>query len=168
MRSLSRLSPVLLLGLLLTACGFHLRGALDLSDDMAPVYVDAGSVQQLGRDIRSLLQDNGVAVTDSMEQAKTVLALKSESRQNRVLSVDSNGRAREYLLVYTAAFSMQVKPAKAEERSLQVSRSLLFDENAVLAFANEADVVYEELRRDAARQILQKLQAYSSRRKNQP
>jgi len=162
---LTRLYSVFLLTLVLSACGFHLRGALDLSDDMAPVYLQVGSVQELGREIRSLLQANKVAVTESFEQARTVLALSSESRQNRVLSVDSSGRAREYLLTYTAAFSVQLKPAKAEEMSMQVSRSLLFDENAVLAFANEADVVYSELRRDAARRILQKLQAYSARQK---
>lgn len=158
------LLPALLLAVLLAGCGFHLRGALNLSDEIAPVYLQAGSMQALGREIKSLLQSNRIAMSGSESGANTVLVLLSESRRNRVLSVDSNGRAREYLLSYTASFSVQIGQGKPRDDSIEVSRSLLFDDNAVLAFANEADMVYSELRRDAARRILLKLQAYSTGR----
>lgn len=90
----------------------------------------------------------------------------SEKKSRRILSVDSNGRAREYLLSYEVLYSVQLPAAgetvadsKAFEDTVFLSRSLLFDPNAVLAVTNESAILYKDMRRDAARQVLLKLQA---------
>ena len=43
--------------------------------------------------------------------------------------------------------------------SISVARSLLFDPDAVIAVVNESEILYKDMRRDAARLILLKLQA---------
>ena len=161
---------ILLLTLITAGCGFQLRGALDISPDVSPLYLQQNSVFELGREIKALLATNKIAVADSAAQASSQLVLLNESKQNRVLSVDGNGRAKEYSLSYTVNFTITVSTSAKQAEDVQIkpvqdtlslSRTLLFDPDAVLAVANETEVLYKYMRRNAARSILLKLQARS-------
>ena len=157
---------LLLATLLVQACGFQLRGALDISPAMSPVYLQQNSVFELGREIKALLATNKIALTDNLAQAKSQLVLLKEAKQSRVLSVDGSGRAREYTLTYTVDFIISIQPsenlaATQKQNSISLSRNMLFDADAVLAVSNEMDVLYKDMRHQAARLILLKLQARS-------
>jgi outer membrane lipopolysaccharide assembly protein LptE/RlpB len=143
----------------LYACGFQLRGSLNISDEVAPIYIEQNSVFELGQEIRSLLATNNIEVAQVEAQSKSKLVLINENRQRRVLSVDGSGRAKEYLLTYTVNFAIQVEQSDEATDTLSVSRSLLFDPDAVLAATNETEILYRDMRRDIARLILLKLQA---------
>jgi len=153
----------------LQACGFKLRDSVELPADMSPIFLKKNSVLQLGREIEALLIGNKIDLTYDVKASNTQLELVKESKKRRVLSVDSNGRAREYLLSYVVTFSIKTKStgtaaAKQEiPEKITLSRSLLFDPDAVLAVANESEVLYKDMRRDAARLVLLKLQAKSSK-----
>lgn len=159
----SRFFIAVILVCVLQACGFKLRGSIELSPDMSPIYLQQNSVLELAREIESLLISNKIDLVDDEKQSKAQLVLVKEAKKRRVLSVDSNGRAREYLLSYAVTFSIKIGSAKATEDKISISRSLLFDSDAVLAVANESEVLYKDMRRDAARLILLKLQAQSSK-----
>ncbi len=159
---------------LIQSCGFQLRGALDLSQDMSPIYLQQNSVFELGREVKSLLTANKIQVAEKEIQAKAQITLLSEAKSRRVLSVDSNGRVREYLLIYKANFSIKTNRSKdisevnqggkqdsISQDSISVARNLLFDPDAVIAVVNESEILYQEMRREAARLILLKLQASS-------
>ncbi len=176
MLRLRRSITILSLVFFMQACGFQLRGALDLSQDISPIYLQQNSVFELGREIRSLLTANKIQMTENDKQAKTLLTLLKEVKTRRVLSVDGNGRVKEYLLNYTANFSIKIiNPSKdindingindindqGRVDSISVSRPLLFDPDAVVAVVNESEILYKDMRRDAARSILLKLQASS-------
>lgn len=150
---------VLFLGLY--ACGFQLRGGVDLSEDIAPVYVNQGNLFELSREVKNLLATNKIKVVDDENQSKSTLSLLNERREQRVLSVDGSGRAREYRLTYSVDFTLKVEGADEARDSLSISRSLLYDPNAVLAVTNEADILYRDMQREVARMVLLKLQAYS-------
>ncbi|NOQ89189.1 MAG: hypothetical protein GQ550_09715, partial [Gammaproteobacteria bacterium] len=120
----SPLFLVLASALVLTACGFQLRGSLDISQELSPVLIEQNSAFELAREIKVLLAANKIKFIESEEQgdaakasavkanavkANARLSLLSESKSRRVLSVDGNGRAREYLLGYTVNFSIQIK-----------------------------------------------------------
>lgn len=151
---------------MLNACGFKLRGSLELSQNISPIYLQQNSLFELGRQVKQLLTTNDIKVADKERNANTSLSLINEQKSRRVLSVDTDGRAREYLLTYTVKFAIKIKKpegleAKAIEDSLSLSRSLLFETDAVLAVANESEVLYKDMQRDVARLILLKLQAHS-------
>ena len=147
--------------LMLYACGFQLRGSINLSEEIAPVYVEHGTLFQLGREIRNLLATNKIEVAAKESQSRSTLVLVREGRDRRVLSVDGSGRAREYLLTYTVDFVIKIKQSGDTSDSLSISRSLLFDPDAVLAVTNESEILYRDMQRDIARLILLKMQAYS-------
>ena len=145
--------------LTLNACGFQLRGAMDLSQDISPVYLQQNAAFELGREIKSILVANKIAIAEYANTANTRLTIVKENKEQRVLSVDSSGRAKEYLITYTVLFTIKIKQQEATDESVAISRSLLFDTEAVLAVTNQAEVLYKDMKRDAARLILQKLQA---------
>lgn len=153
------------------ACGFQLRGSIDISEDISPIYIEQNSVFDLAREIKLLLAMNKIEVVEDAKQSKVQLTLLSEEKNRRVLSVDGSGRAREYLLIYKVNFVIKTKQsetsaienieAKNNQDSISIKRNLLFDPDAVLAVTNEAEILYKDMRRDAAYLILLKLQARS-------
>ena len=171
MSGLRRYIALALLVSLIQACGFQLRGALDLSQDISPIYLQQNNLFELGREIKALLNANKLQIAENEQQAKAQLALLSETRGRRVLSVDSNGRAREYLLNYTVNFSIKIKQTtginqQGRQDTISVKRSLLYEPEAVLAVANESEILYKDMQRDVARLILLKLQASSRQNAN--
>lgn len=173
---------VLSMTLALTACGFQLRGSMDISKDIAPLYVEQNSVFELGRELKSLMATNGIEVAKNVAAANTMLILHDESKASRVLSVDGNGQAREYELTYKVNFSIvlndqlndnkaAMSPVETSDKgqaeqpykvdSISLHRTLLFQQDAVLAVANETEVLYKDMRRGAARLIMLRLQAQS-------
>lgn len=163
-----RVCMLLLAVSMLDACGFQLRGAVDISPDIAPIYIQQNNAFELGREIKALLASNKISITENETSAKSQLTLSSEVKKRRVLSVDTNGRAREYLLSYTVNFLIRIDHAAEKSDSITLTRSLLFDPDTVIAVENESDVLYRDMQRDASRMILLKLQAHSLQRETQP
>lgn len=205
-RAFTSVVAVVTMLLCLHACGFQLRGSIELSEDISPIYLEQNSMFDLAREIRSLLKINKINIVKDANLSKAQLILLSEENTRRVLSVDGSGRAREYLLSYKINFIIKTKqselavpesagaknneaanieiekietedltekinqdlispdsisPDSISPDSISVARSLLFDPDAVLAVSNEAEILYKDMRRDAARLILLKLQARS-------
>jgi len=155
----------LALAVSLYACGFQLRGSINLSSDMSPIYIEQNGVFDLAREIKTLLASNQIAVVEKAELSKAQLILLNDSKSQSVLSVDGSGQAREYLLSYQVNFAIKVNQENAESAaapdSITVNRTWLFDPDAVLAVTNEAELLYNEMRREAARLILLKINARS-------
>jgi len=161
----------LVLAASLYACGFQLRGSINLSSEMSPIYIEQNSVFDLAREIKTLLASNKIAIVENAQQSKSQLILLNENKSQRVLSVDGSGRAREYLLSYSVNFAIKVNQknnadvASAQDSIAQdvitVTRTWLFDPDAVLAVTNEAELLYNDMRREAARLILLKINARS-------
>ena len=97
---------------LLYACGFQLRGAIEVSDDIAPVYIlQQNSVFELAREIKSLLISNNIETVDKASSQNTADPVK-RMQSTRLLSVDGSGHAREYSLSYTANFKVKMDTVK--------------------------------------------------------
>ena len=146
--------------LLLTSCGFHLRGSVALPPTLSDIAVK-GATTDIAPDLRIALKNAGVRVVDS---ATMVLQLRAEQYGKRVLSVDTLGRAQEYGLSYTVRFSLK-DMAEGKNGVVWISdsvvtktRDLRFDAAAVLGTANEQTQLNAEMRHDAVLQILRQLQ----------
>jgi len=142
----------------LTACGFHLRGSVQLPPELAEMALrDASPATDILPELRRALKNEKIRLS---ETAPLALQLKTEQYGKRVLSVDSSGRAQEYGLSYTVRFSMQSDDGTVwlTEQTVAESRDLRFDANAVLGTASEEALLKREMRRDAVLQILRRLQ----------
>lgn len=165
-------SPALRLGwwaaavvamLALAGCGFHLRGSGGsdrLPPQMARTYVQAPSPYgPLAVELRRALQRNGVKISRDPLHATAVLAILQDSQGRRILSVTPTGRAQEYELGYTVRFELRGPAGKilVQPQSVHRTRDFLFDEAAVLGMDQEQELLYSDMRRDIAEDIVRRL-----------
>ena len=151
------------LTLLLSACGFHLRGAYELPAAMQTTFIEVGDPNsELVRSLKRTLKGNDVELVNSRQQAQAVLRLFNEQHSKRVLSVDSRGRAREYELSYQISFELLDADAASiiKEQTLSLQRDFLFDTEDVLGKGREEAVLINDMQQDMVRLIMMRLQSY--------
>ena len=158
---LPALLPGIVLGLALMSvagCGFQPRGESIAAGNLGNVYVEGGGL--LGEELRLFLSDSGVAGSETAAAADVVVRLAGERFDRRVLSVDSQtGKAREYVIIYNVTYSALARSGRTlvDNQRLTLERDYVFDRDAVIGKSREEAELYEEMRRDAALQILGRL-----------
>jgi len=90
-----------------------------------------------------------------------VIDIVSETRERDVLSVNAQGRAREYRLRLRVVF--RVHDGKGREylgqTAVTTSRDLAVLEEQLLAREYEAEQLYQDMRFDVAQQMLRRMSA---------
>jgi LPS-assembly lipoprotein len=151
------------LALLLSACGFQLRGSNgQFSMPFHSIYLAFPDTSALGIELkRNLRGGDGVTVVGEADKAEAQLDVISEARGKTILSLNSQGRVREYLLTYTLVF--RVRDAKGAvllaPTEIALKRSISFNENQTLAKESEEVLLYRDMQTDLVQQILRRLAA---------
>jgi LPS-assembly lipoprotein len=165
-QNLSKLIVVFVLSNILLACGFHLRGAFQSPDEMSLVYLSANNRHsELLQDLQRTLKANGSVIVDDAIKAKARLKIKSEKQTQRVISVDTHGRASEYELKFEVVYSLstvtesELTAVRIKDRRVTLIRDYLYDSSAVLGTSREKGVLIRDMQRDAARLIMLQIQA---------
>jgi LPS-assembly lipoprotein len=148
------------LTLLLSGCGFSLRGSAQLPAELQPLYIEAIDLDSdMLRELRRIMDNNRIALTTQPGEGYH-LGIGNEERSERVVSVNVNARAGEYEL--TLALPWQLRRAGAvvagPER-LSIARVYLADPENAVAKAQEAEQIMREMRQDLSRQLLRRLQS---------
>ena len=157
---------------MLSACGFHLRGAFQLPDEMSLVYLSAQNRNsELLQDIQRTLKTNGSIVVGDATKAKASLKIKSEKQTQRVISVNSHGLASEYELKFEVIYSLNIvsgselTAVRIKDRKITLIRDYLYDSSAVLSSGREKSVLIRDMQRDASRLIMLQIQAAYRKKK---
>jgi LPS-assembly lipoprotein len=144
----------------LTACGFHLRGQIEMPEQLSPLYLEAENIDSsLLRELDNILRANNINRAESKSDASAFLKITQANKSRRVLSVDNRGRVREYELSLRIQYTLQGRNISRLDKKISLTRDLLFDPDSVLAISHEQEVLYQDMSRDAARLMLQQLQA---------
>jgi LPS-assembly lipoprotein len=147
--------------LALGGCGFHLRGSVILPADVNTLHLQVPNAE-LAEEIKLLLGGDEVSIVPTAENADLTLIVAPERLDRRLVAVDpQTGKAREFELTYTTSFQVLGKQGKigVPPQTVNLSRELVFDPEAVIGTSREEEVIYSEMRRDAARQIMARIQA---------
>jgi LPS-assembly lipoprotein len=144
---------------LAAGCGFRLRGAQTLPIDTLYLALPVNS--PLGAEISRVVRasTNARVVTDRKE-AQAVLELLGEAREREVLSVNAQGRAREYQLRLLSTFRV-LDPRGLEliaPTTLTARRDISFNESELLAKESEEALLYRDMQSDLVRQMVTRLQ----------
>ncbi|MDL2357260.1 MAG: LPS assembly lipoprotein LptE [Pseudomonadota bacterium] len=158
-----RAGAVLLLALVLASCGFQLRGSNgQYHMPFQSIYLGFSDTSALGIELkRNLRGGDAVVVVSDAAKADAKFDVLSETRAKTILSLNSQGRVREYLLTYTLVF--RVRDAKDAEllgaTEISLKRSIAFNETQVLAKETEEALLYRDMQSDLVQQILRRLAA---------
>jgi LPS-assembly lipoprotein len=158
---LLKLCCAMLLAGLVSACGFHLRGS-DGQYNMPfqSIYLAFGETSPLGTELRRNLRAQTTIATDPAK-AQALFDVLSETRGKTILSLNSQGRVREYNLTSTLVF--RVRDANGAEllgpTEISLKRSISFNETQTLAKESEEVLLYRDMQTDLVQQILRRLAA---------
>lgn len=166
--SLVRVRVLLAVCLVLTlsACGFHLRGSngsfmlpfatMNIGlPDTSPLAID------LKRYIRAVGSTEIVDTREAADATLEVLADPEKTRTKSILSLNSNGRVREYQLGYSIQFRVVDKAGNVllGLTTIALNRPITFNESQVLAKETEEAQLYRDMRNDLVQQIMRRLAA---------
>ena len=158
-----RAGAMLLLAVALSACGFQLRGTNgQYHMPFQSIFLGFAETSPLGTELkRNLRGGDAVVVVTDASKAEAKFDVLSETRGKSILSLNSQGRVREYLLTYTLVF--RVRDAKDAEllgaTEISLKRSIAFNESQVLAKESEEALLYRDMQTDLVQQILRRLAA---------
>jgi LPS-assembly lipoprotein len=154
---------LILTAFMLTACGFHMRGSSD--HDRLPfktILVVIPDASTFGVELKRNLRASGdtVVVSDPKE-AQVIMDVMLEKKTKAILSLNVQGRAREYSLIYDLRF--RVRNNKGKEllapTVISLKRTLIFSESHALARESEEDMLYRDMQTDLVQQVMRRLAA---------
>jgi LPS-assembly lipoprotein len=145
---------------LLAACGWHLRGSVDLPKELSPVFIAGGGT--VGRSLDTRLSSSGVPMTSSPATAGMRIDILSQTRRSRVVAVDENGKALAYELLYRVRFAVSDGQGRELIAPQELRLERTFDDNpdvSVLGKSLEEGIIYQDLADDIADQVILRLRA---------
>jgi LPS-assembly lipoprotein len=125
------------------------------------IYLTFPDTSALGTELKRNLRAGDVVIADQPGQAEAQFVVLRENRGKSILSLNSLGRVREYLLTYTLSFAVR-DPKGVELLSsteITLRRNMAFDETQVLAKESEEALLYRDMQADLVQQIMRRLAA---------
>lgn len=157
---LQKLIFTFLLSLMLTGCGFHLRGPLPLAPPLRNIYLQTQDPYgQLTRYLKQFLMHSDVQLVDKMEEASSVLVILSESTTQQLLSLSGTQQTRQYNLILSVSFQVNDPQGKVlvNPQVVTETRTLTIKADQILAGSNEANTLYSQMRQAIIYDIMSRL-----------
>lgn len=156
--------PIILIGLLLwlSGCGYHLKGYHQVTPGLDGLFVEQGDQRgTLAGMLQRELSVSGVKLAKNPVEARHRLRVTRERFNQRVISVDANGKVLEYEIRLDARFAVFAANGaeRMPEQGLEITRQLILSDADELGRRNEAALMKVDMRMDMASQIIRRLQA---------
>ncbi|OGV26581.1 MAG: hypothetical protein A3F18_06300 [Legionellales bacterium RIFCSPHIGHO2_12_FULL_37_14] len=155
---------ILYCAILLTSCGFHLRGIVNLPRSFNYVaivnenqHVSPSFIQTL----KSTLYEQHVNVVDDPSKAKYFIILL-QNRFNQVLTnVAASTVPRQYQLSYSVQFQVTENKGAVllPAQTITILREVTINNDRILGSKFESDLIENEMHQNAATQLLARISA---------
>lgn len=148
--------------LLVTACGFHLRGSLGpVALAFNSIYIALPTTSELHAALKRGIESSKARVVDDPKAAQVTLTITADSQAKNILSLNTSGRVREFELVRTVGFRLHDATGQdwLPPSQFAVRRNLTFSDAEILAKEAEEAVLLRDMQNDIAQQLLRRLSA---------
>lgn len=154
-------SALLFAGLtLLGACGFHLRGPQPLP--FKSIHLGVSAYSESGANLRRQIAANGgTKIVDSPAEAEVSLVILQDVKEKIILSLNTDGRVREYELRDRIVFKVVDRGGREVIPATEVAtkREMTFNDALVLAKEQEEAQYYREMENDLIQRVLRRMAA---------
>jgi len=142
---------------LLSSCGFHLKKASSLPDDLKQLtLVGDDQKSALFSYLQTELAMSDVTLVPASKQSAQLYLFK-EQLERQTLSLFQNGQVAEYELAYSVSYVVKRPKQKAIEKRFELYRNYQDDPDKALAKAKELELLISEIRQQASRRIVREL-----------
>jgi LPS-assembly lipoprotein len=160
MRLPIKLLFAVLIAALITGCGFHLRGTLSGNLPYKSLFIALPDTADVRIWLERYINASGsTKIVDSPKDADAIFQQLSDNRIKTILSVNAQGRVREYrlqldyrFLVINSKGQILVRP-----NEVNLSRDITFDDSNILAKDLEEGLLWRDMNNDLVNQIMRRL-----------
>ncbi len=147
-----------ILALALTACGFHLRGSIPLSDSIKNMYLNAPE-GTFKNELERALTRQGAVLAPSAGAADVVLTVTKVDTDRTVGTLDDRGKANSFNLVLKIAYRLETVDEKQIRKLTKINetRRYNFDPNFVVETEAEERELLESMEEEASLRIVRQL-----------
>ncbi|MGD8477437.1 MAG: LPS assembly lipoprotein LptE [Burkholderiales bacterium] len=156
--SVLKLLATIVFALLVSGCGFQLRGQADLQFER--IYVETSGFSLFAAELRRAIQSNkSVEVMKSPEDAQVVLRVLDESREKKILALTSTGSVEEYVLLYRVNYRVLNNKMTdlVAPNAIMLQRIMTYKDTETLAKESEEEFLFRDMQADAVQQLLRRL-----------
>ena len=160
MRSPLRLLLALIIAATIAGCGFHLRGVGSGNLPYKTMYIALPDTADVNIWLQRYIRASGsTRIVDDAKSAEAIFQQLGDSRQKNILSVNAQGRVREYRLQLTYTFRVvnQKGQVLVPANEVALTRDISFDDSNVLAKDLEEGLLWRDMNNDLVNQIMRRL-----------
>lgn len=150
---------IALLAVVITGCGFQLRGSLNLPPNLKALTVDGPEpFSPLLVQARDILKSAGIETPD--DAPYTLYVIEEELGKTR-FTQNQNVLYDEFMLTHTAKFELRRQDGTLISKPLELTEMTLFqdDQSTAGTKINEENILREELAQKLAVKIMRRVQA---------
>lgn len=160
MRVPFRLLLAVICAAVLAGCGFHLRGTLSGKLPYKTMYIALPETADVNIWLQRYIKAGGdTEIVDDAQSADAVFQQMTDSRQKTILSVNAQGRVREYRLQLTYRFRVNDSRGRTlvPPNEISLTRDITFDDSNILAKDLEEGLLWRDMNNDLVNQIMRRL-----------
>jgi LPS-assembly lipoprotein len=162
MMKISHLFSILVVMLLVSACGFQLQTRAELPPEMQRTRLEVQAPDsEFARRLEVHLEQNGIKVVTVLGDA-AVLEVPLNRTRKEIQSIGDNARVREFLVRHTVQFRLLDSEGKEmiPLQTFEQSRVYQFNEQDILAAERENEFLRDDLADSLARMVVRRLGTY--------
>lgn len=143
---------------LLSSCGFHLKKASSLPDDLTTLVLSGDDENSaLFGMLEKELTLSKVELISAPRKNVAQLYLSKDRLERQTLSLFKNGQVAEYELAYSVSYRVKRPGKEVFEHTFELYRNYQDDPDNALAKAKELELLLNEIRMQASRRIVREL-----------
>lgn len=154
---------MILIAVSLSACGFHLRGNIPLSDGIKNMYVNApdGSFKDTLEDRLSKL---GANLVKSPKAGDVILNVTKAQSGRSVGTLDERGKVNSYNLRFNVTYTLLDQNQKSirPQKTIIESRRYNFDPEFVIESESEEAELIEDMEEESVLKLIRQLAAITN------
>ena len=151
-----KLIAILLL-IVITSCGFHLRGMTEISYKTISLE---GKELSLTKNLKKILNTNKVAIVSSTENPELRVEFLSEESEKRILSLSGQGLVREFEIFYRVRYRIKTSDSEiwSQENIIETRKDFTYSDSNLIGKEEEERQLMETMRIEAITSLFNQIQ----------
>ena len=151
-----KLIAILLL-LVITSCGFHMRGMTEISFKTISLE---GKELSFTKNLKKILNTNKVAIVSPTENPELRVELLSEESEKRILSLSGQGLVREFEIFYRVRYRIKTSDSEiwSQENIIETRKDFTYSDSNLIGKEEEERQLNEAMRNEAITNLFNQIQ----------
>ncbi len=157
MNAIQKKFITLIILLMITSCGFHMRGMTEISFKTISLE---GKELSFTKNLKKILNSNKVAIVLPSENPELRVELIGEESEKRILSLSGQGLVREYEIFYRVRYRIKTTESEtwSQENTLETRRDFTFSDANLIGKEEEERQLNESMRNEAISNLFNQIQ----------